>query len=173
MSIDIGCVEECYSCSYSYWNTIRTDVIMATFDYLIVHLSLKDLDEESLTETIYRKEMLDFIEYFIKFKKKYDTIDIYEVNLFLTLCDSNKLKYLIFYGVSGLYSFCNKNSECDSYYTVGNSYDVCELFILIKPFLIKNRENIESSENDTFNSIIKIEKIFKESVEKNKIVKFN
>jgi len=164
MGINIECIEESFCCSYSYWNKIRSAVITATFEYLQVHLSLNQLDEECLNETIYRKEILEFIDNFIKIDK-YDN----EVNIFSTFCDSSKLNILIYYNIGGLYYFCNK-SDCDGYYSVGNSYDICELFKLIKPFLIKNKEYIQSIENDIYNSVIKIENVFEESVEKNKIV---
>ena len=77
---------------------------------------------------------------------------------------------LIQFGVGGLYALCNK-SDCEGFYSVGNSYDICELLKLVKPFLLKNKEEVDSNENWIYNDIDIITNVFKESVEKNIIVR--
>ena len=67
---------------------------------------------------------------------------------------------LIFFGVGGLFSLCNK-SDCEGYYSVGNAYDICELFHIIKPFLIEKSD----SPDNYANIITQVEDVFKESVE--------
>ena len=69
-------------------------------------------------------------------------------------------KQLFFFNISGIYAFCNK-SDCEGYYSVGNSYDICQLFKLIKPFYttdininksIKQIEKVLASVKDMTNS---------------------
>ena len=72
---------------------------------------------------------------------------------------------LVFFNISGLYAFCNK-SDCEGYYSVGNSYDICQLFKLIKNFYIVDKEVFQ----DINKTINKIKKIFQESVRKRKII---
>ena len=68
---------------------------------------------------------------------------------------------LVFFNISGLYAFCNK-SDCEGYYSVGNSYDICQLFKLINNFYIDKEYTKYTSK--------RLKKIFQESVRKRKIV---
>jgi hypothetical protein len=76
---------------------------------------------------------------------------------------------LIYFGVGGVYALCNK-MDCEGYYSVGNSYDILELFKLIKPFIINKTDNLETHGNEIYNCIIQVEKVFQESVDKKEIV---
>ena len=55
----------------------------------------------------------------------------------------------------GLYVLCNKHQN--EAYSVGNSLDIYELIQIIKPYLMKYPE---------YESIIEIEKLFLESIDK-------
>jgi len=171
MGIDLYCSEKSFCCSYSGWNSFRNEVIIATYDYLKNHFSLNPLDDDKESnEKVYRKEISDFFELILNVKKNYinnvfDFSITSPIDELIKYGDLKSVDLLIYYGIGGLYSFCNK-SDCEGYYSVGNSYDICELFNLIKPFLIKNKEN-----NELYNNVIKeIEEIFKESVEKKLVV---
>ena len=61
-------------------------------------------------------------------------------------------------------------SENEGFYSVGNSYDICDLIKIVKPFLLKNKKNIDAEENWLYNGIDNITNIFEESIKKNGIV---
>ena len=107
----------------------------------------------------------------VKIQAKYDTIT---KELLLNLDNDIFLEYckqlifidtLVFFNISGLCAFCNK-SDCEGYYSVGNSYDICQLFKLIKNFYIVDKEFFQ----DIHKTINKIKKVFQESVRKRKII---
>jgi len=170
MGIDIGCIEQHYSCGYGYWNLLRTEVIRATNEYLKVHISLNPAEEDT-NDKIHQKEILEFLDTILNTNASYSNnvfgvpiqTKATPVDVLINICDLQKLDLLIYFGIGGLFAFCNK-SDCEGYYSVGNSYDICELFSLIKPFVIKNNEY------DYLGSLIQVEKIFIESVRENHIV---
>ena len=84
------------------------------------------------------------------------------VDLLIQNIDFNITNTLIYFNIGGLYTLCNK-SDCEGYYSVGNSYDILHLITLIKPFINKDYDCL-------YENIDIIEKIFQESIKKNKIV---
>ena len=178
MGIDITCVNKSFHSSYGYWSRFRTDIIIATFEYLKDYFSLNEYSKDEFpNEEIYRQEIIEFMEKVLNTKANYVNTGIKfpistiatPVDIFIQFCELANINLLIHYGVGGLYSFCNK-SDCDGFYSVGNSYDICELLKSIKPFLIKNKDDLQSQENKFYNSIDVVIEIFKESVEKNHII---
>jgi hypothetical protein len=172
MGIDITCIDKSFSSSYGYWSKFRTAVIVATLEYLKSHFSLNPLQNgENSNESIYRQEIIEFIEKVLNTKANYVNTGIKfpistiatPIDIFIQFCELANVNLLIHYGVGGLYSFCNK-SDCEGFYSVGNSYDICELLTTIKPFIQKG------GENDYYDYIDSIIEIFKESVEKKQIV---
>ena len=167
MGIDLYCCDETFGCSYSSWNTIRNSLIKATFEYLDVHFAVTDYEEgtheygSGMALKQYIQRILSsgknerFIENFIVYSNQLEFVDL-----------------LIQFGVGGLYSLCNK-SDCEGFYSIGNSYDICELLKLVKPFLLKNKEDLNSDENWIYNGIDNVTNVFKESVEKNVIVRIS
>jgi hypothetical protein len=160
MGIDITCNEKSFSCGYGKWNKIRIDTIIATAEYL-KHVKTTNQFEERT----YPYVSLEIINEFMSELLSYGSDPEQEqeqnlVGLFLGNCTLELIDVLIFFGVGGLFSLCNK-SDCEGYYSVGNAYDICELFHLIKPFLIENSD----SQDDCANVITQIEDVFKESVE--------
>ena len=73
----------------------------------------------------------------------------------------------IHFDLGGLYSLCNKN-DYEGYYSIGNSYDICELFLKIKPFInINGNEKDDIEEDDEYSD----EKIFcRRSFVKDKVI---
>ena len=63
--------------------------------------------------------------------------------------------FFIHYEIAGLFAL-NKKRDCSGYYSVGNAYDICELFSKIEPFMKPDEENP--------NRFTEIYEIFKESV---------
>jgi len=183
MGIDITCSTRTFSCGYSFWNEIRTATIVATAEYLKYQMTtiqyengtypfvaqqiINDFMRQLLTYGTLEQDPCEeeISEPLVEFEQTpEDQENTPLIGLFLGNCSLDIIDMLIFFGVGGLYSLCNK-SDCEGYYSVGNSYDICELFKLIKPFLIKNKENMDSPDNDVYKYVIEIEKLFQESVE--------
>lgn len=76
---------------------------------------------------------------------------------------------LIYFGIDGLYSLCNK-SDCEGFYSVGNSVDICQLFNLIEPFVKSNNADIYSFIYIQSSSYIRLYDLFKESTIKFKTI---
>lgn len=151
MGIDIECGEHQFRCSYGRWNDLRVGLIRASYEYLKNYKSTDpDLSEY---ETKYQEELLTFLENTLKTEK-------YNIAAFVDGCNLHFLNLLIHFGLAGLYALCNKSDD-DGYYSVGNAYDICELFKVIIPYIT----------NDHHNQYLKqITEIFVESVEKKQLV---
>lgn len=151
MGIDIVCDTESFSCTYSTWNEIRNQIIDTTYEY--IKNIIVDGDENP-NDLVYKKIIDDKFFIINQSKNKIDCL----INC------SYKLEFidgLINFNIGGLYALCNKN-DCEGYYSVGNSYDICGLFKIIKPYLIKY---------PIYNNILNIELVFQESVNiKQKII---
>jgi hypothetical protein len=195
MGIDITCNSKTFSCGYSFWNQLRTSTIIATAEYLKYQMTTTTQHENGTYPFVAQQIINDFMRQLLAYGNQElileegeeqeqdiseplvefeptpeDEEDVPLIGLFLGNCTLDIIDILIFFGVGGLYSFCNK-SDCEGYYSVGNAYDICELFKLIKPFLIKNKENLDSPDNDIYKFVTEIEKVFQESVEtKNYVV---
>ena len=142
MGIELVCKKQSYSCSYGNWNAFRLQVMEATISYLKAKFYLQDCEVEPQDEEdqLHREQLADFV------RSKPTSTDM-------------KWKYndsLIHYGLGGLFSFCMK-ADCSGYYSVGNAYDICELFRMIEPMMEKDLENP--------NRIEEIVKLFQESVD--------
>lgn len=150
MGIYIHCGEKYeYSCSYGYWDQVRMNTINATFKYIKSYIASTEITE-------YNKYNTDIL---LEFINKIESEPKLDINIFNNYCRQfNFIDSLIFFNISGIYAFCNK-SDCDGYYSVGNSYDICQLFKLIKPFYIFDMKSIKL-----------IEKVFKASLREGKII---
>jgi hypothetical protein len=167
MGIDLYCGDETFGCSYGSWNNVRNALIEATFEYLEVHFAVTDYEEGTheygsmIALKQYIKKILnsnkneELIENFIVYSRLLEFVDL-----------------LIQFSVGGLYALCNK-SDCEGFYSVGNSYDICELLKLVKPFLLKNKEDLNADENWIYNCIDNLTNIFNESVEKKEVVRIS
>jgi hypothetical protein len=188
MGIDLLCKEKYFSCGYSFWNVIRTATIIATADYLKDQLVKSNLEEETYPYVSLNNIncfMDELLSYNKNTEKSEETTEedvvsapvptendeeIPIIGLFLSNCESSMQiqDLLIYFGVGGVYALCNK-MDCEGYYSVGNAYDILELFKLIKPFII-NKTDLETPKNVIYNCFIEVEKVFQESVDKKEIV---
>ena len=176
MGIDLNCDTKGFSCSYSCWHNIRAELIEATFAYLeyLIANETNNLDQERFEQSVvshlkqYINEIREYgaslendkppINPFALLSSKRDLFDAFS-EYSGDLCFIN---ILIQFGVGGIYALCNK-SDCDGFYSVGNSYDICQLIMLIKPFTIKNKDNIDDEENWLYRCIDKLFELFQES----------
>ena len=183
MGIDLTCDTKDFSCSYSSWHNIRAELIEATFAYLedLIANQTKGIDEERLEYSVIghlkqyiteiREECASFdndkppISPFALLFSKRTIFNAFSEHLG-DLCFIN---ILIQFGVGGIYTLCNK-SDCDGFYSVGNSYDICELLNVIKPFTIKNKDNLDDEENYIYRCTDKLIELFQESLDKKLIV---
>ncbi len=183
MGIDLYCGNVTYGCSYGGWNALRSFVINSTFKYiqdkflkdLELYGDLSDKDENYIGEgssyNYYKTDIVKLIESMNKAKTRnvYGFESDATLNNFINIINDLKcIDALIYFDIGGLYSFCYKN-DCEGYYSVGNSVDICQLFELIEP-IIKNIDE------DFYNCIYILESgygdclyyLFKESAIKNK-----
>jgi hypothetical protein len=183
MGVDFNCGDTTYGCSYGNWNELRKLVMKSTFDYIQDKFK-KDfeayngiIDEEDehyigdgSTYNCYKNDVIKIILSMADPKEK----NIFGINNTINdfIVITRNLSYvdaLIYFDIGGLYSLCNK-SDCEGFYSVGNSVDICQLFDLIEPFIKINNE-------DTHSAIYKTEtrfyghclyELFKESKTQNK-----
>lgn len=143
MGIDLYCGSKTFGCSYSGWNSLRCDIVIATIRYL--EALLKSLEEDLITKTkneydIYEDDKDNMNQrYIIDLKillENYNTVKHNTENLAVYVHEMNlaTVDSLIMLGVGGLYALCNK-ADCEGYYSVGNSYDIVDLLKLIKPYM--------------------------------------
>ena len=168
MGIDLYCNDKTFGCSYGTWNNIRTTLIEATFEYLEVHFAVTEY-EEGTSEHGSMFALKQYIEKIHTNKINGNKFNLFD-NFYACLGILEFVDLLIQFGVGGLCTLCNK-SDCEGFYSVGNSYDICDLIKVVKPFLLKNKDNIDDKENWLYREIDELIALFKESVEKNEIVK--
>ena len=78
------------------------------------------------------KQLLEFVE-LVRLEKADENLDDF---VFLMQTSKNQdyvhiRDVFIHYGLGGLFVLCNK-TDCDGYYSVGNSVDICDLFKKIR-----------------------------------------
>ena len=173
MSLDLTCDTKVFSCSYSRWHNIRCELIEATFAYLedIIAKEFdidKDNSDKDNSDFNNLKQYINKIREYNAFERVrvrdlFDAYSEYSGDLYLN-------NILIKFGVGGIYSLCNKD---EGFYSIGNSYDICQLITLIKPFTIKNIDNIDDKKNWVYNCMDILLEIFQESIEKKKNISIN
>ena len=152
MGVDFYCGNTTFGCSYSHWDDIRKEIIQATIDYIQdkyekdkeLYGNLSEEDENWIGEGsryyCYMEDLMDVKKILLEKKPSKNVFGIEmdnTVNVFIILC--HKLKYmnaLNRFDIGGLFALCNQ-SDCEGYYTPGNSLDICSLFDIIEPFVKK------------------------------------
>ena len=166
MGIDLYCGDKTFGCSHNVWRNVRKTLIESTFEYLVEHFDVSNYKEDTneYGSMIALKHYIKRIENVVV-GKQFDLLD----NFYVYSKHLEFVDLLIQFGVGGIYTLCNK-SENEGFYSVGNSYDICDLIKIVKPFLLKNKKNIDAEENWLYNGIDNITNIFEESIKKNRIV---
>jgi len=160
----LSCCNKNFDCSYTIWHNVRNMLIEATFEYIQIHFGISDYEEGTFeyNSMCSLKQYIEEIEY--NGNKLLFNLNKYSSEF----PEFNNL--LIQFGVGGLCALCNK-SDNQAFYSVGNSYDICQLIKIVKPFLLKDRKNLDAQENWLYNCINNISIIFEESVEKKEFVR--
>ena len=165
MGVDFYCGDITFGCSYGFWGHIRKGIILATIDYIQDKYEKdKELyDENWIGEGssyyCYMKNLLELKSHVLSQKQTRlisgIPMPMDEVSLFIQTC--HNLKYinaLNKFDIGGLFALCNQ-SDCEGYYTPGNSLDICSLFDRIEPFVKKYEcyDCIYTKEGRTYNRI--------------------
>lgn len=140
MGIYICCGESSYSSGYSNWHKLRNSLAKAAVNYM-EHEKQRLLDlETDDNKCPQNQQIISEIENILKTQ---ETPSDY-FKFILTFCRDNEdtNNTLIFLGIYGIYVLCNKN-DGDSYYSVGNSYDILEMINKVKPFFEGTSENLK------------------------------
>jgi len=152
MGVDFYCGDITFGCGYGHWSEIRIEIIKATMDYIQdkydkdkeLYGHLKDDDENWIGEGssyyCYMKDLMEMKSILLAQKPTTSVFGIEidnTVNVFIKLCHNLQLmNSLNKFDIGGLFALCNQ-SDCEGYYTPGNSLDICSLFDKIEPF-VKN-----------------------------------
>uniref|UniRef100_A0A6C0D9Z0 Uncharacterized protein n=1 Tax=viral metagenome TaxID=1070528 RepID=A0A6C0D9Z0_9ZZZZ len=100
-------------CSYDYWLKFKIDIIKATVKYIEELLILK--------KTIFNDDLNYIINlYYIQAG---NGEPMFSINKFINNMRLEHVDTLIYFGLGGVYSLLNK-TDCDGYYSVGNSLDI-------------------------------------------------
>jgi hypothetical protein len=160
MGIDLYCVEKTFGCGYGNWHKLRNSVIKAAFIYISIEINLDKINKDT-NDFVYANNLKNMVNIIEGQSKEGNYL-----GHFVKMCHRIPNIYcLIYFGLEGLAAFCNKG-DSEGFYSVADSYSICELFKTIKPFLIKNMEVIESDDNCIYHRIEELEKVFEESFEK-------
>jgi hypothetical protein len=183
MGVDFYCGDFTFGCSYGGWNELRKLVIKSTFDYIQdkfqkdfeLYNSITDEEDDNYigdgsAYNCYKKAIIKIIETMqTSCEKNVFGLDNTINNFIVITKNLTYVDALIYFDIGGLYSLCNK-CDCDGFYSVGNSIDICQLFDLIKSFIKINNEGTYSSIYNTESRYYGqcLYELFKESKTQNK-----
>lgn len=187
MGVDFTCDTKSFSCSYGGWAIIRNKLVKATFDYLDDFFAQQNFAEKSYESTAsanLKKWINEVREYAnqqsktpqVKFGMDFGLLNAenFLMDGLLLHISANEWfgELLIEFGVAGIYALCQK-SGTEGFYSVGNSYDIFDLLIKVRPFLLFTEIDAESSENIIYERTRELEEMFQESAEKKIIVRIH
>ena len=161
MGIELTCNTKSFGCSYSGWAAFRNKIVAATLAYL------EDSHFDALLEHIQGVKDLQQ-----KLCKQNAEDNFFESFITMVSADLWFGELLIEYGVAGLVALCRK-SDCEGFYSVGNSVDICDLLIKIRPFLLVNKDDPESVQNIFYERTKDLLEVFEESVERKLFVRIH
>jgi hypothetical protein len=162
MGVDFYCGDCVFHSSYGGWDSVRRQIMKSCFDYITdkfanTNVNVEEDDDTGENTSYHRhmnniKQIIAIVE---EASAPKSTPDICatnimtfikainnDVNVFVSACNKlNSIDSLIYFDINGLYALCNK-SDCEGYYSPGNSSDICQLLDLIKPFVKVNDEYV-------------------------------
>jgi hypothetical protein len=140
MGVTFRCGNVSFSCSYGSWNQLRIEVIMAAKAYLQdrfqkdieLYGKLQEDDDDWIGKgSYYASYKADLEEMFLPLATSRDPVltFVQQARLFQNM---NALHH---FGLGGLFALCNQ-SDCEGFYTPGNSLDICYLFDVLEPYFV-------------------------------------
>ena len=137
-----------FSSSYNYWNIIRISIVKSFMIYLENWINVNSTTFiEGASFEFYRYEDLK------QLVVDYNNISYCNNDKYILLFQKN-INALTCFNFTGIYALVNKE-DCESYYSCGNSYDICNLLETID-------ENIDK---DHYESIMKAKSVFQHSAD--------
>ena len=135
-----------FSSSYNYWNIIRISIVKSFMIYLENWININ-------STTFVQGESFEFgfYEDLKQLVTDYKNI-VYEIDFFIIF--NKYVNALTCFNFTGIYALVNKE-DCESYYSCGNAYDICNLLETID-------ENIDKEHYDP---IMQAKKVFQHSVD--------
>ena len=135
-----------FSCSYTYWNTIRISIVKSFMIYLENCININ-------STTFIQGESFEFgfYEDLKQLVTDYKNI-VYEIDFFIIF--NKYVNALTCFNFTGIYALVNKN-DCEAYYSCGNAYDICNLLETIDKTIDKEH----------YESIMQAKAVFQHSVD--------
>ena len=152
MGICINCEGVMYSCGYTRWENFREEIANASIEYLKTEYNT--ILENGANDSYLENQLSKLMEHI-------DVNNCKTIPDFMALfSNANHLNLFIYYNMSGVFSLLNKSDD-DGYYTVGNATDIVQTFRLIEKYI---------QDDDITEQLRQVKKVFKTSVEQQKIV---
>ena len=113
------------NCTYNEWNNFRKSIMKSFIAYLEEQIIL---EKYKLTDT--KNDINEFISQY------YTTVNTDNINFdnFNEIFDNGYINLFILYNYYGFYIFITKEDN-NSYFSIGNSYDMLIFFNLIESFI--------------------------------------
>jgi hypothetical protein len=134
MGVQFDCGEVSISCSYGLWNDVRFFIANACLEYFIEITKDLDINARDIS-TQYHFHLVDLVEAIQKRNPESILDFLSEIEAYETH------NTLIFFGMNGLYKLIAK-SDCEGFYSPGDSMDICNMLILIEPYLSADCDDI-------------------------------
>jgi hypothetical protein len=136
-----------FSSSYTYWNIIRISIVKSFMIYLENWINMNSSTFiEGASVEFYRYEDLKLL---VTDYKNFDIDNDCSSILFQKYVNA-----LTCFNFTGIYALVNKE-DCESYYSCGNAYDICNLLETI-------HDNIDK---EHYNRIIQAKAVFQHSTD--------
>jgi hypothetical protein len=150
MGVDFECINCTFSCSYGHWNYIRCYLIRTTSLYIRAVIGsiaeqnynkIGTAEFDKVAHSIYNT-LLTHSNYILGLKDGQTSLNEEseskndELVALLTSLNQSVEYYdgLLQINLGGIIALCNK-SDCEGYYTPGNSLDIVILLDIIKPYI--------------------------------------
>lgn len=137
-----------FSTSYKYWSVIRISIVNSFIIYLEnwIHINSTTFIEGESFEFNFYEDLKQLVV-------DYNNISYCNNDIYILLFEKY-INALTCFNFTGIYALVNKE-DCESYYSCGNAYDICNLLETID-------ENIDK---DHYESIMKAKSVFQHSTD--------
>lgn len=137
------------TCTYNEWHSFRKSIMKSFILYLEEQIILDIIKSSDI-----RNDINDFISNY------YETVNDDNINFdnFNEVFDKYYINLFILYNYYGFYIFITKEDN-NSYFSVGNSYDMIKFFNLIE-------SRVEESQKPMFNSFMSLLKFSNDNKKK-------